>query len=198
MLNVILNIDNYYFLYGLECLLRQDGLFFGRKIDVNYCLEDSLVERADIIVTTFSAGEAYICHDVFKNRKPGSLLICICSGKVPTRFSPLPACFKDAVFINWHDATASLIEKIQRHISKSTMQNTEWVRNKCLNCVCRSLSMKQFQIANYIYCGVSSKKIASTLGISAKTVYSHKQQLMCKFDLKTDYELVEFLNLIRK
>ena len=195
MLNITLDVNDFYFSYGLESLLRESEGLSEHEVNISYGLDDKSVGHADIIVTTFLAGEAYICHDIFKKRKPGGWLICIFSGKIPPRLTSLPSCFNDAIFISRYDDISALVNNLVKYNNKKL--NREGAIDKCLNCNCRNLTGKQLKIATYIYCGLESKKIADNLSIDIKTVYAHKKQLMQKFDLSTDYELFEFLTLLK-
>lgn len=74
MLNITLDVNDFYFSYGLESLLRENEGLSEHEVNISYGLDDKSVGHADIIVTTFLAGEAYICHDIFKKRKSGGVV----------------------------------------------------------------------------------------------------------------------------
>jgi two-component system, NarL family, nitrate/nitrite response regulator NarL len=56
----------------------------------------------------------------------------------------------------------------------------------------RALSPRQSQVLKLIAGGHSNKQIASMLGISERTVETHREQLMDKLDLKGTAALTRF------
>ncbi|WP_174508653.1 LuxR C-terminal-related transcriptional regulator [Klebsiella oxytoca] len=66
----------------------------------------------------------------------------------------------------------------------------------CLSCKCRQMSTKQFQIVTQYYEGRSVNEIAIDMGLNYKTVFRHKYQVMNKYNLHSDIELLTFLNVL--
>jgi len=65
---------------------------------------------------------------------------------------------------------------------------------KCLKGKCRKLTSQQYSIIKFMLDGNDIQDIADLLDISAKTVSAHKRMIMTKFNLNSDYELLQLFN----
>ncbi|WP_201285663.1 response regulator transcription factor, partial [Klebsiella pneumoniae] len=63
---------------------------------------------------------------------------------------------------------------------------------RCLKCPRLTLTKSQLYIIDAIKTGMNNQQIAQELGISHKTVFSHKINIMKKFQIDTKQELARF------
>lgn len=194
MINIVINDEDSFYRFGLLKLLQ--GLFSLGESD--FILSDKLdaatIHNIDIIVMNFSVGETVICHKVLKSRKKGSLLIGVYPEQKDPRFAKLPLCIKQSVFIARNDSIKSVTDKIHLAFKNSDAMRGRKYSVNCLDCSCRVLSRQQVKIAAGFFHGQGTKEIAELLSINIKTVSAHKRQIMQKYDLDCDSELLTLLN----
>ncbi|MGQ8502459.1 helix-turn-helix transcriptional regulator, partial [Klebsiella pneumoniae] len=63
---------------------------------------------------------------------------------------------------------------------------------RCVKCPRLTLTKSQLYIINAIRTGMNNQQIAQKLGISHKTIFSHKTNIMKKFQIATKQELTRF------
>lgn len=71
----------------------------------------------------------------------------------------------------------------------------EYSQFNCFSCHHRTLTSQQLLVAAHFYCGHNLQQTADILNISPKTVGAHKYMIMSNFNLHTDYQLLNFLNV---
>ena len=194
MMNVVINDKDLFFRFGLLKLLQQIFSLAETDFIVSDKLDATTVHDVDVIVMNFSVGETVICHQVLKKRKKKSLLIGIYPEKKNPRFARLPLCVKNSVFIARDDSIKAITDKIHFVAKSLTVSREGEYAFSCLDCACRVLSLQQMKIAVGFFHGQDTKQIAKVLSINAKTVSAHKRQIMQKYDLDCDFELLTLLN----
>ncbi|MCF2804371.1 LuxR C-terminal-related transcriptional regulator, partial [Klebsiella pneumoniae] len=63
---------------------------------------------------------------------------------------------------------------------------------RCVKCPRLTLTKSQLYIIDAIRTGMNNQQIAQKLGISHKTIFSHKINIMKKFQIATKQELTRF------
>lgn len=83
-----------------------------------------------------------------------------------------------------------LIDRIQQAIEKSRSQQVSLLRKQDAQLRLRNLSERELQVLDCIVAGQANKTIARELGISVKTVETHRANLMAKTSTSSVSELV--------
>ncbi|HAT1621997.1 TPA: hypothetical protein I8Y04_003723 [Raoultella planticola] len=201
MTKILLNIKNIYFRLAIIKLL-DDLIIENENItyDFNYNIKN--ISAADIIFTEMVVGEFSLCHDTLNNRSDAARIFIIHSQKGPVIKSPLPNCIKGSVFIYEKDLPGNIKRTIAKALDHSSIKATDESAScslrRCLDCQCNSVTAIQLKILYATSIGLNTADIAKKLSMNYKTVFSHKRNVMNKFNLANKYELQKFANLFER
>lgn len=193
MLEIVIDDDYSFYANGLKAILHD--LFFPELDDGTLLCNNSIaddISTADIIIKSFSMGEICTCQPLFRSRKHNSLLIGLYDENQNPDFSPLPLCIRDILYIKRSESLAV----VKRTILEGWFKSQQCSRRhfSCAGCRHRTLSSQQANVATLFFLEESVESIARIMKISTKTVCAHKRILMKNFHLKSDQDLLYFLN----
>ncbi|MCP5898777.1 LuxR C-terminal-related transcriptional regulator, partial [Klebsiella pneumoniae] len=77
-------------------------------------------------------------------------------------------------------------------IREILISESAWEEMTCLFAPSLTLTKSQLYIIDAIRTGMNNQQIAQKLGISHKTIFSHKINIMKKFQIATKQELTRF------
>lgn len=198
MLNVsIIGQDNLY-RNGLRELITQI-IEVDMQRSVTFFDDDrpEAVSQLDIIVIIFGTGESCLCHPALIHRKAGSLVIGFDKNDNEEKREVLPFCFSDIVFLRHAESPDVTRKKIIKILRGSREDNPLPAKDCCKYCFNNTISVSQYKIVEQICNGGTHNQIASRLGISYKTISAYKRNIMTKFSLSNDYDLVVFFKRIK-
>ncbi|MCF8581544.1 LuxR C-terminal-related transcriptional regulator [Enterobacter ludwigii] len=193
MISVLLKDHDAFYINGLSFFLSD--FFFKELFDKTVFNTDfSLagISQADVVVMSFCRGESFTCIPELASRKRG-ILIGIVEDEDNGHVGYLPRCFSDIIFVTRNENLTSIRNKILNNIAKNTLPNWNYRLKGCSGCMRQNISPQQVRIMTGIYQGKSVEVIAREMNVSVKTVYSHKYNMMSKFNLCSDYDLLNFL-----
>lgn len=199
MINVIIDDKNSLYRHGLESLFRE--IFRGasfRPLTVGTTLDPYTVAKADIIVKYLTPGESRLCHPLFLHRKRANLLVGVYEGNKDPSRGVLPLCFRNTIFIHRADPINSISQQIKTAWFHSQRVIPLFFERNCSDCRYMQLSAQQLKIATQIYAGANIEQIARFLDINGKNVSAHKRGLMNKFNLTSDFELVNLIRILKR
>ncbi|WP_258963190.1 helix-turn-helix transcriptional regulator, partial [Klebsiella pneumoniae] len=107
----------------------------------------------------------------------------------------LPLCLRDATFISMNSDLRRVKNQIAKRLTESTTSSCgglEKDSRRCVKCPRLTLTKSQLYIIDAIRTGMNNQQIAQKLGISHKTIFSHKINIMKKFQIATKQELTRF------
>jgi DNA-binding CsgD family transcriptional regulator len=197
MLNIAIDDANNFYRYGLECFLEDlfanennKGVHFEALTKFN-------INKADVVVQSYVAGEEYACHSKLKYRNKPGLIIGLYDQGRGDFIADLPTCIKNVIFIYRTDSVSDCREKIISAWDEIPLLSGVKDYKKCFHCKYLTLTPQQIVIARKMLQGQDLSQIAISLGINVKTVSAHKRLIMHKFNLHTDFELLRFFNSLR-
>ncbi|MBZ9579778.1 response regulator transcription factor [Klebsiella quasivariicola] len=153
------------------------------------------INVVDMLFTEMESGEHYLCHPLFKKTPRQSRIFIFVSKTELVRADRLPLCLQNATFINKNTDLHSLKKLIAYRLAeliRPKIVESEPDSRRCLKCPRLTLTKSQLFIIDAINTGMSNQQIAQELGISHKTVFSHKINIMKKFQIDTRQELARF------
>ncbi|UDD38214.1 helix-turn-helix transcriptional regulator [Klebsiella africana] len=196
MPDFLINTENIFLQRGICELLieiaNEENIF--TPFLLHTCSPDT-INLADIFFTEMETGEHYLCHPLFK-KTPRQCRIFVFVAKTELiRTDRLPLCLQEAMFISKNSDLQS-IKKLIAHRLKELCRpgvvKPEQDSRRCLKCPRLTLTKSQLFIIDAINAGMNNQQIAQELGISHKTVFSHKINIMKKFQIDTKQELAIF------
>lgn len=197
MLNILIQETDLFFQAGLQYFFEDFFKHnFHRAITFNPGLTHENVSQADIIVLSLCQGETLTCFPELLARQKGIVIGLVDDD---LRFSALPSCFEDIIFLP-RRASLDLISGVL-FIAwfRTQLPGYTWNKKRCFDCQHKGLSRQQVRIMVNFYRGLSVVQTAHALEMSEKTVFTHKYMMMQKFNLRSDYELIVLLRkLIEK
>ncbi|TDN64416.1 LuxR C-terminal-related transcriptional regulator [Scandinavium goeteborgense] len=198
MLKIAIEDSNSFYKKGFGLFLEELFCHMQNSSVKVESLTEQNVLLADVIVKGFNAGAQFICHPVLKFRRRSSLIIGIYNGKKDLHHNGLPLCINDIIFISRFESLHSASEKIS--IAWKSVKANPIISNsnECLRCKHRILTPQQTLIAKSLLRGNDIFNTSKKLGIDIKTISAHKRLIMKRFGLKSDCELLIFLNGFNK
>lgn len=193
-LKFVLDLNNKYYSAGLKLLLEQifttDSGTSLRPMPVASMQSD--LESADIYAKDFAAGEVSICRPMFKLRKKNALLIVVSESTNPPHVNNFAECLKGCVVLRKADSVQTIREKIIQAWNVKSEPENQTVR--CEKCRVVHLTKIEDIIAMYLCQEFPMIRIASILKIPYGRVSAYKRNIMAKFNLYNEAELVLFIN----
>lgn len=192
MVNIVIKETNPLFQCGLTAIFND---IFGRESESDIFFDFSLtcesVRKADILVLSLCPGEYFTCFPELHERQKS---IVIGFTENDTHVNLLPSCFQDIILIS---RRATLLQV--RLILLNAWYNIQRSDFRlppitCSDCQQKTFSPQQIRIMIGLYKGLSVMQIADEMMVNSKTIYSHKYQVMAKFNLRSDYELMLLVN----
>lgn len=193
---IICKDDNYYFKFGISELIKEAFLFSANVGFLNGFDSENLT-KADIIIINVSQWRLYMCQPAYQYRKKGSIMLVFTDQ--PDKIIPeeLPVCYQSLTVIAWTESVKNIRDKITKAWLLAHDENKNGYQpSDCTRCHFSRISLVQLQVMSFLKKGNNVRHTAKFLGLSTKTVYAHKYNVMKKFDIKGDYEFHSFLNSI--
>lgn len=191
---VICTEDNYYFRLGISSIIKE-ALFTHADIEFLAEFDNENVRKADFILVNVSQWRLFMCQPAYRYRKPGGVLLVFVNQTDHLISGQLPVCYQSLTCILRSDAIRKVREKITAAwLTAHDEENKRVLPADCTKCNYARISLIQLQVISFLKKGHSVNQTAKILGLSAKTIYAHKYNVMRKFDLKGDYALYSFLN----
>ena len=191
MLNILIEETDLFFQAGL--LYFFEDFFehnFHRPIHFNAGLTEDNVIQADIIVLSLCQGETLTCIPELQVRQKGIVIGLVDDEH---RFSALPSCFQDIIFLSRRASLDRISGALFIALFRAQLPGYAWNKKSCFECQHKVLSPQQIRIMVNFYQGHSVVQTANILKMSDKTVFTHKYMMMQKFNLRSDYELIVLL-----
>ncbi|MEG6214431.1 LuxR C-terminal-related transcriptional regulator [Enterobacter quasihormaechei] len=197
MLNILIQETDLFFQAGLQYFFENFFKYnFHRSITFNLDLTHENVSQADIIVLSLCQGETLTCFPELLARQKGIVIGLV---EDDLRFSALPSCFQDIIFLPRRASLDHISGVLFIAWFRTQLPGYTWNKKSCFDCQHKGLSRQQVRIMVNFYRGMSVGQTAHALDMSEKTVFTHKYMMMQKFNLRSDYELIVLLRkLIEK
>lgn len=196
MLKILINESDLMFRNGMTYFLSD--LFkkrFGQDSDFITDYTADNIAIADVIILSLCKGERYTCFPELRARRKGIII-----GLVDEydNSSKSPSCFADIIYImrraSLNEITWKLTVAWQNLLtSKSFSQPLS-----CFGCNHLRLTHQQEEVMSEFYRGCTVKQVAKNMNINYKTVTAHKYLVMHKFNLKSDCDLLRFIDMLRE
>ncbi|MEZ3501481.1 helix-turn-helix transcriptional regulator [Pantoea sp. KPR_PJ] len=194
VVNLICKDENYYFKSGIAEIIREALL---TDVNVNFlteCDSESL-QVADFILMNSSQWRLFMCQPAYRYRKSGSVLLVFMDDVNAISPASLPVCYQSLTAIDRFESVRHVRDKITRAwLAANEEEAKVFSPSDCSACHINKISLVQLQIVSFLKKGKTIRQIASILGLSVKTIYAHKYNIMRKFDLKGEHEFYLFLN----
>jgi len=191
---VICTDEDYYFRLGISKLI-EEALLSRANVDFLSGFDSENMRKADFLLVNVSQWRLFMCQPVYRYRKPGSVLLVFVNHIDNIISGQLPVCYQSLTLIVSSDTIKKIREKITAAwlIANDEETNT-FMPTDCMKCNYSRISLIQLQVMSFLKKGHSVNQTAKSLGLSVKTIYAHKYNVMRKFDLKGDCEFYSFLN----
>lgn len=194
--NVICKDDNYYFKFGISELIKETFLV-SANVGFLTGFDSESLAKADIILINGAQWRLYMCQPAYQYRKKGSLLLVFTEEPDKILAEQLPVCYQSLTVISWTETVKNIRDKITKAWLLAHHANSNGYQpSDCARCHFARISLVQLQVISFLKKGNNVRHTAKFLGLSTKTVYAHKYNIMKKFDIKGDYQLNAFLNAI--
>lgn len=195
MLKILINESDSLFLSGMTYFLSN---FFRKKFGLesefitDYTADNIAI--ADVIILSLCPGERYTCFPELRMRRKGIIIGLV--DKIDNSTSS-PYCFADIVYIMRRASINEVTRKITIAWQKWSMSDFFSQYKSCFGCNHLTFTHQQEEVMAEFYQGRSIHQVAKNMNINYKTVTAHKYMVMHKFSLKSDYDLLRFLGMLR-
>ncbi|WP_428944977.1 helix-turn-helix domain-containing protein [Pantoea sp. FN060301] len=186
--------EDYYFRLGISEII---GGTLLSCIDIEFSsgFDSETLKSADVIVISVSRWRLFMCQPAYRYRKKGSVLLVFIDRAENIVSEQLPVCYQSLTVIERTEPVSKVREKIIKawRIAHAE-QSKSYKPTDCMRCSYARMSLVQLRVISYLKNGNTVRQTAETLGLSVKTVYAHKYNVMKKYDLKGDYDFHSLLN----
>ncbi|HDE2225228.1 TPA: helix-turn-helix transcriptional regulator, partial [Klebsiella pneumoniae] len=178
MPDILINTENIFLNRGICELLSE--IAKEEHIREPYSVVDyftDILGPIDMLFTEMAAGEHYLCHPFFKKLPPHTSIFIFVATDSALQVEQLPLCLGDATFISMNSDLRRVKNQIAKRLTESTTSSCgglEKDSRRCVKCPRLTLTKSQLYIINAIRTGMNNQQIAQKLGISHKTIFSHK------------------------
>lgn len=193
---VVCTDEDYYFRLGISEIL---GETFISTIDLEFSsgFDSESLKEADFIILSVSRWRLFMCQPAYRYRKKGSVLLVFVDRTENIISEQLPVCYQSLTVIDRTETVTKTREKMIGAWKNAHAETSAIYRpTDCIRCSYARMSLVQLRVISYLKNGNSVRKTAESLGLSVKTIYAHKYNVMKKYDLKGDREFHSLLNNI--
>ncbi|MEX0546788.1 regulatory LuxR family protein [Raoultella ornithinolytica] len=201
VVNVLIDIGNTFTRYAI-IQICEEIIYETPEVSYNFYYNREHVNISNIVFTEMSPGEYYLCHELASEAYISDKIFILHQETNRVIRSRLPNCIHNSIFVpdnitvsNFKKMISTAIEKI---ISQDITPDSEKTKWTCLNCQFKSLTPIQSQILYASFIGLNTTEIANQFSLKYKTVFSHKNNIMAKFDISNKIELQSFARIIYK
>lgn len=195
-IKVICSDVNFYFMNGMSVII-EEALFGKEKISFLDEINCVNLSQADFIIINTAHRRLYMCHPAYRYRKKGSILILFTEDTGSVSYEKLPVCYQSLTLISRKEIVKNVKYKIAKEWLLANKLNTPFYKpSDCIRCKLPKISLIQMRVLHHLKRGDTVYQTAKYLGMSVKTVYSHKYNIMRMFDLKGDLHFFSFLNQV--
>lgn len=157
------------------------------------------LKNSDLIITEMEVGEYFLCQNMEKNQLERPIHIILAQKEITVNTYTLPLCIQEAILLYKKINIDTISKVLSTNIDELVTGKRSKIpkdKKRCLRCPHQRLSESQMKVINSVYIGLNNHQTAQMLGISHKTVYSHKSGIMKKFKLETHQELIRLSSII--
>lgn len=195
-IKVICSDVNFYFKNGLSVII-EEALFNNGNILFLDKINCETIAQADFIIINTAHRRLYMCHPAYRYRKKGSVLILFTEDTGTISYEKLPVCYQSLTLISRTETVRNVKYKIARAwLLANKLNSHHYTPSDCTRCKLPKVSLIQMRVLHHLKRGDTVYQTARYLGMSVKTVYSHKYNIMRMFDLKGDFLFFSFLNQV--
>lgn len=195
-IKVICSDVNFYFMNGMSVII-EEALFCKEKISFLDKINSENLSQADFIIINTAHRRLYMCHPAYRSRKKGSVLILFTEDTGTISYEKLPVCYQSLTLISRKETVKNVKYKIANAwLLANKLNNPFYKPSDCTRCKLPKISLMQMRVLHHLKRGDTVYQTAKYLGMSVKTVYSHKYNIMRMFDLKGDFHFFSFLNQV--
>lgn len=195
MFKILIHESDLMFLSGMQYFLSDYfKTMLGKEPEFLTDYTADNIAIADVIILSLCKGERYTCFPELRVRRKGIIIGLV---DEEDKSSRSPSCFADIVYIMRRASIKEITWKLTVAWQKSLMNNGFSRHKSCLGCHHLTLTQQQEEIITGLYQGRSVKEVATKMNINYKTVTAHKYIVMRKFSLKSDYDLLRFIDRLR-
>jgi len=191
---VICTEGDHYFRLGISKII-EEALLSRVNIEFLSGFDSENLSKADFILINVSQWRLFMCQPAYRYRKLGSVLLVFVNHLDSIISGQLPVCYQSLTLILRSDTVRKVREKITAAwLLANDQQTSTFLPTDCIKCNYARISLIQLQVMNFLKKGHSVNQTAKILGLSVKTIYAHKYNVMRKFDLSGDHEFYSFLH----
>ena len=194
MINILIKESDALFMLGMQSFLNTVFLArFNARVNFKTEFTPDNISSADVIVLSLSRGERYTCFPELQGRTKGIIVGLVDEYQKPELS---PSCFVDIIYIKRNSALIDIAETLCLAWRKWQKSKVFEGYSTCLWCKRRQMSEQQVEIMRRFYEGKPINVISQELGVSPKTIFSHKYLVMQKYNLRNNIELMYFLQML--
>ena len=175
---------NYYYGEGL-CYVLQN--IFPDKVIRFHTVSDLRHEDADgadIVILDLCRGEELLCHRALYDCHP-ALLIGLTEDEYQPEKQTLPLCLRRMSFICKNDSPENMAQQIGEALVTTLKNEKENTPVYADICTYYRLSVQQDKVTEAFCQGMTIHQISRKLSLDRKTVYTHKERVCRRFNLRT-------------
>ena len=195
MIRIMIQSENLYFNKGVEALLKErfaplvgETVFFVDQYSAPYA------DKIDLLIKFFGAGSEYICDTGLMNLRQEAVIVGFYDNN-PDRGAMKSSlnCLAKTPFIPLQSSVDELLTVIFDVWLKRRADMIFISPKACFDCQSLKIKPQEMQVITYFLKGFSMLRIGNILNMNFKRVAARKYNVLRRFSLHGDRELVAFM-----
>ncbi|EIX1536019.1 MULTISPECIES: helix-turn-helix transcriptional regulator [Cronobacter] len=192
MHRIVIHSKDSYFALGLSYLIEEVAKEEASPKRV--CIASEVCERCHALFMLKEGYELLICEKAIQARDARFPIVMMTDASRLRTFNKLPRCFDNILIIDKRDSVNKFRNLVSAVLRNKERYSNHCYKKRCRTCVYRNpLSPVQRMIAQSVHEGLTTQGIATRLGLSHKTVATHKQRIMTRLNIRSRSEYCQVL-----
>ncbi|EOC5773045.1 response regulator transcription factor [Cronobacter sakazakii] len=192
MHRIVIDSKNSYFALGLSHLIKEVALEAAPTKRIS--IASKVCERCHGLFLLKEGYELLICDKTIQSRNVEFPIVLVTDARRLRALQKLPRCFDNMLVIDKRDSVHKFRDLIRVILRNKERYSNHCYKKRCHTCIYRNpLSPVQRMIAKGIHESLTPMDIATRLGLSYKTVATHKQRIMNRLNIKSRSEYCQAL-----
>lgn len=192
MHRIVIHSKNSYFTLGLSHLIKEVALEAAPTKRIS--ISSKVCEHCHGLFLLKEGYELLICDKTVQSRNVDFPIVLVTDARRLRALQKLPRCFDNMLVIDKRDSVHKFCNLIRVILRNKERYSNHCYKKRCRTCVYRNpLSPVQRTIAQSVHEGLTTQGIATRLGLSHKTVATHKQRIMTRLNIRSRSEYCQVL-----
>ncbi|ELY2618985.1 hypothetical protein SMB77_003764 [Cronobacter sakazakii] len=192
MHRIVIHSKDSYFALGLSYLIEEAAK--EAALPKRVCIAPEVCERCHGLFLLREGYELLICEKAIQATNARFPIVMMTDVKRLRTCPKLPRCFENILVIDKRDSVEKFRKLVRGVLHNKERYSNHCYKKRCRTCIYRNpLTPVPRKIVQGVHEGLAYDNIATQLGLTYKTVATHKQRIMTRLNLRSKSEYFQVL-----